>query len=120
MIDRTEHNARREAKMFAPGAYVMLHPEGKANGKPHPDAGRIGRIQRCDDKAMIVEFWNDDLVGSSVFCLLPRQHWAPVPDFCVEKYEPRAKKRGWRLNERGVRLFADMGWGKTDATTGGS
>jgi len=53
-----------------------------------------------------------------MYKLLPRPHWLPVPEFCVEKYEPRAKLRGWRLNERGVRLFRDMGWTQTAATTG--
>lgn len=118
---RAEHNARMEAKMFAPGQYVMLHHECKIRGnQPHPDVGRIGRIQQSDSGNMIVEFWNDDLVGSSTYCVLTRPNWLPVPEFCVEKYEPRAKRRGWRLNERGVRLFRDMGWTQTAATTGQS
>ena len=45
-------------------------------------------------------------------------HWAPVPEFFVEEYEPRAKKRGWRVTERGMRMFRDLGWGYTAATEG--
>ena len=115
---RRDHMARMEAKMFAPGAFVMLHHECKAAGKPHEDAGRIGRIVSRDGERMVTEFWNDDLIGSATFCLIPFGHWAPVPEWCVEEYEPRAKRRGWRLNERGAKLFADMGWRLTKATTG--
>lgn len=43
-------------------------------------------------------------------------HWGPVPEFFVEEYEPRAKKRGWRVNERGMKMF--RGWGYTAATEG--
>ena len=53
---------------------------------------------------MVTEFWSDDLIGGATFCLIPFGHWAPVPEFCVEEYEPRAKRRGWRLNERGAKL----------------
>jgi len=121
---RRDHMARMEAEMFAPGAlfapgaFVMLHHECKVAGKPHPDAGRIGRIVSRDGASMVTEFWNDDLIGSATFCLIPFGHWAPVPEFCVEEYEPRAKRRGWRLNERGAKLFADMGWQRTKATIG--
>ena len=113
-----DHMARMEAKMFAPSAFVMLHHECKAAGKPHEDAGRIGRIVSRNGDRMVTEFWNDDLIGGATFCLIPFGHWAPVPEFCVEEYEPRAKRRGWRLNERGVKLFSDMGWQHTRATLG--
>ena len=116
---RRDHMARMEAKMFAPGAFVMLHHECKAAGKPHEDAGRIRAHRVARRRArMVTEFWNDDLIGSATFCLIPFGHWAPVPEWCVEEYEPRAKRRGWRLNERGAKLFADMGWRLTKATTG--
>ena len=45
---RRDHMARMEAKMFAPGAFVMLHHESKVAGMPHEDAGRIGRIVSRD------------------------------------------------------------------------
>lgn len=35
-----------------------------------------------------------------------------------EEYEPRAKKRGWRVTERGMKMFRDLGWGYTAATEG--
>lgn len=124
MLDYTIDDARRdsmarmEAKMFAPGAFVMLHHECKVAGKQHEDAGRIGRIVSLNGKNMVTEFWNDDLIGGATFSVIQRRHWAPVPEWCVEEYEPRAKRRGWRLNERGAKLFADMGWQRTKATTG--
>ena len=124
MLDYTIDDARRdsmarmEAKMFAPGAFVMLHPECKVAGKPHEDAGRIGRIVSRNGENMVTEVWNDDLIGGATFSVIPRKHWAPVPEWCVEEYEPRARRRGWRLNERGAKLFADMGWQRTKATTG--
>lgn len=43
----------------------------------------------------------------------PAQAW-----FDAKLAEPRAKRRGWRLNERGVKLFADMEWQRTKATEG--
>ena len=113
-----DHMKRLEKESFAPGKFVMLHPDGKAAGKPHPDAGRIRRIVSSDGNKMVVEFWSDELVGSSTFCLIPRPAWAPVPEFLVEEYTPRAKKRGWRIHDRGVRVFDGMGWAKTAATTG--
>lgn len=113
-----DHMARMEAKMYAPGAFVMLHHSCTVANKPHEDAGRIGRIVSRNGDRMVTEFFIDDLVGSSTFCLIPFGHWAPVPEFCVEEYEPRAKRRGWRLNERGVKLFSEMGWPRTMATDG--
>lgn len=113
-----EHLARMEAKMFAPGAFVMLHHECKVAGKPHEDAGRIGRIVSRDGDRMVVQFWNDDLIGSATFSLIPFGHWAPVPEFCVEEYEPRAKLRGWRISAQGIKTFDRMGWHRTAATVG--
>jgi len=34
------------------------------------------------------------------------------------EHEPRAKKRGWRVSERGMKMFRDLGWGYTAATEG--
>jgi hypothetical protein len=113
-----DHMARMEAKMYAPGAFVMLHHACKAAGQPHEDAGRIGRIVSRDGDRMVTEFFTDDLIGSATFCLVPFGHWAAVPEFCVEEYEPRAKRRGWRLNERGVKMYDNMGWRRTKATVG--
>lgn len=124
MIDYTQseahraHMKRMEAKMFAPGAFVMLHHESRTPDGLHPDAGRIGQIVKCDGNQMIVEFFRDELVGSGTFCLIPRNHWAPVPETCVEEYEPRAKRRGWRVSERGKKIFDGMGWQTTAATFG--
>jgi len=75
---RRDHMARMEAKMFAPGAFVMLHHACKAAGKPHPDAGRIGRIVSRNGDNMVTEFWNDDLIGGATFSVIPRGHWAPA------------------------------------------
>lgn len=107
--------AKRTLDPFVSGALVMLHHDGKIGDKPHPDAGRIGRIVSCDGSRMVVEFWQGE--RSSTFCLIPRPHWAPVPDFCAEEYE-RGGMRGWRLHERGARIFAGMGWDTTAATRG--
>lgn len=110
-------NPHTERNLFAKGCYVMLHHDSKASGRPHPDAGRIGCIVTEGDN-MMVEFWRDDLVGGSTFSMIPRGHWAPVPDFMVEEYEPRAKKRGWRLNAKGARMFESLKWAHTAATKG--
>lgn len=115
---RRDHMARMEAKMFAPGAFVMLHHACKVDCKPHEDAGRIGRIVSRNGDRMVTEFWSDDLIGGATFSLIPLGHWAPVPEWCVEEYEPRVKRRGWRLNKRGVKLFAEMQWQYTKATIG--
>lgn len=118
---RQEMYERKEREAFQPGKLVMLHHACRDyDGKPHPDAGRIGKIVECDraSRRMIVEFWCDELVGSSTFCLIPYGHWAPVPDYMAEEYEPRAKNRGWRLNEYGRKIFAGMGWERTLATEG--
>jgi hypothetical protein len=64
------------------------------------------------------EMTQSEVIGGATFCLIPFGHWAPVPEYCVEEYEPRAKRRGWRLSERGMKLFADMGWPRTKATEG--
>jgi hypothetical protein len=106
--------------MFAPGAFVILHHGCKVAGRAHPDAGRIGRIVSRDGKQMVTEFFNDELIGSTQFCLIPFGHWAPVPEFFVEAYEPRAKRRGWRLSPAGVKMFDAMGWERTTATVGES
>ena len=114
------HIRRMEQKAFAPGAFVMLHHEGKAYGKPHFDAGRIGKIvsNHGDKNLLVVQFFNDDLACSSDFMIFPKPHFAPVPEWMVEAYEPRAGKRGWRVNERGLEIFKNMGWGRTLATEG--
>lgn len=113
-----EYDAGIAAKLFTVGGYVMLHHECMAGDKPHPDAGRIGQIVNNGEHEFMAQFFDDELIGSTTFCLIPRRHWAPVPDFCVETYEPRAKRKGWRLNERGVKTFSIMGWGRTPATEG--
>lgn len=101
------------AKLFAPGKYVMLHPESQT-----PDAGRVGRIVNCKGDRMRVEFFDDDLIGKSDYSVIPRRHWAPVPEFMVEEYEPRAKKRGWRVMARHMDLVRKLGWQYTPATEG--
>lgn len=109
-------SAKRNLDLFEAGALVMLHPDGKIGGKPHPDAGRIGRIVSREGERMVVEFWQGP--HRSTFCLIPLPHWAPVPEFCAETYE-RDGMRGWRLHDRGARIFAGMGW-RTTAATGGA
>lgn len=99
--------------MFQPGCFVMLHPISN-----HPDAGRVGRVIKREDSDILVEFFSDDLIGCSSFCDVPMGHWGPVPEFFVEEYEPRAKKRGWRVTERGLDMFKKLGWGFTPATEG--
>jgi len=104
---------KEQDAMFQPGCFVVLHPNSK-----HPDAGRVGKIISRKGSEMLVEFWRDDLIGKSEFSTIPLGHWGPVPEFFVEEYEPRAKKRGWRVTERGMRMFRDLGWGYTAATEG--
>lgn len=125
---RRERDDKYEREMFQPGKLVMLHCFATmADGKLHPDCGRIGRVVSCEHGAdgkpkpratMVVEFWSDELVGSGTYCLLPRDAWFPVPDFVAEEYQPRAKKRGWRVSERGLRIFTSMNWPHTAATRG--
>jgi hypothetical protein len=67
---------------------------------------------------MPVEFFNDELIGKTVYSTIPLGHWMPVPGFFVEEYEPRAKKRGWRVTKRGVKMFSELGWDYTPATEG--
>lgn len=101
------------ARLFARGKFVMLHHESTT-----PDAGRVGRIVNCKGDRMLVEFFDDDLIGKSDYSVIPRRHWAPVPEFMVEEYEPRAKKRGWRVAERYVATMDKLGWPHTPATEG--
>ena len=104
---------KEQEAMFQPGCFVALHPDSK-----HPDAGRVGKIVSRKGGEMLVEFFNDELIGRSEFSTIPLGHWGPVPQFFVEEYEPRAKKRGWRVSERGMKMFRDLGWGYTAATEG--
>lgn len=106
---RRDHMARMEAKMFAPGAFVMLHHARKVDCKPHEDAGRIGRIVSRNGDRMVTEFWSDDLIGGATFSLIPLGHWAPVPEFCVEEYEPRAKRRGVSFRPAKLCFYAAYG-----------
>lgn len=101
------------AKLFAPGKYVMLHPESQT-----PDAGRVGRIVNCKGDRMLVEFFDDDLIGKSDYSVIPRRHWAPVPEFMVEEYAPRSGKRGWRLKQHWMPIVQKLGWQYTPATEG--
>ncbi len=103
----------KQEALFQPGCFVMLHPEST-----HPDAGRVGKIIRRTGTEMLVEFFCDDLIGSTEFSTVDLGHWGPVPEFFVEEYEPRAKKRGWRVTERGMKMFRNLGWGHTQATVG--
>lgn len=108
------------AGMFAPGKHVMLSVNVFLHDKSrHPDAGRIGRVSSESNGMLLVEFFDDDLIGKLSACILPKEMWLPVPEFCVEEYFPRAKKRGWRLSKRGVRTFDDLDWLKNKATEGG-
>lgn len=104
---------KEQEAMFQPGCFVVLHPESK-----HPDAGRVGKIISRKGKEMLVEFFADELIGKSEFSMIPFGHWLPVCDFLVEEYEPRAKKRGWRVSQRGMEIFRKMGWEYTAATEG--
>jgi len=124
---RAEADAKREAECYQEGKLLMLHHACKTGGKPHPDAGRIGRIVSCERRAdgrpvkggkLIVEFWADELVGSATYCLIPVGHWLPIFGWFAEEYEPRAKKRGWRLSTQGLKIFTQMGWEMTAATRG--
>jgi len=102
-----------QEKLFLPGCFVALHPESN-----HPDAGRIGKIISRKGREMLVEFFKDELFGKTDYSLIPLSHWMPVPTFFVEEYEPRAKKRGWRVTKHGMKMFHEFGWGYTAATEG--
>ena len=124
---RAESDARRERECYQDGRLLMLHHACKVGNKPHPDAGRIGRIVSCERQpcglpikggSLIVEFFCDELVGATLFCLIPAGHWMPIFDWMAEEYEPRAKKRGWRLSAQGLKMFKRMGWETTPATEG--
>jgi hypothetical protein len=124
---RAEADVKREAECYQDGKLLMLHPGCRTGSNPHPDAGRIGRIVSCERRAdgapvkggkLLVEFWADELVGSSIYCLIPVGHWLPIFGWFAEEYEPRAKKRGWRLSAQGLKVFTQMGWEITAATRG--
>jgi hypothetical protein len=102
-----------QEKMFQPGCFVVLHPKSDTQ-----DAGRVGKIVSRKGRVMLVEFFSDELIGQSLYSVIPLGHWMPVPKSLVEEYEPRAKKRGWRVTERGIKIFRDFGWGYTAATEG--
>ncbi|MDE1545466.1 MULTISPECIES: hypothetical protein [Betaproteobacteria] len=104
---------KEQEAMFQPGCFVVLHPDSK-----HLDAGRVGKIVSRKGGEMLVEFFSDELIGKTEYSTIPLGHWGPVPEFFVEEYEPRAKKRGWRVSERGMKMFRDLGWGYTAATEG--
>lgn len=80
----------------------------------HRTAARAKQRQR--DTEYTQPNWLDKLADD----LRKREqaHRWPVPEFFVEEYEPRAKKRGWRVTERGMKMFRDLGWGYTAATEG--
>ena len=117
---RKEHFEIKQREMFQPGKFVMLHHECCIGKVKHPDAGRIGKIIKCDleKKDMIVEFWTDEMVGGATYCLIPFGHWLPLGDYMIEEYEPRVMKRGWRINDYAKRIFDNMGWKRTLATEG--
>jgi len=109
----------RAAILFAIGKFVMLPIYlVSSDGKEHPDAGRIGKILSASNGKLAVEFFNDELIGKLTACILPTKYWLPVPEFCVEPYELRSKKNGWRLSSRGLGVFDDMKWPKNAATEG--
>lgn len=119
-----EGRAARERyfeRLWAAGGYAMLHHASTiGGGRAHPDAGRIGMIVTSEPERFMVQFFADAGAGKSTFCVIPRNHWAPVPDFCVEPYDVPGRTRcaGWRLGKRGIALFDSMGWQRTPATEG--
>lgn len=99
--------------LFSPGCFVMLHTSNS-----HPDAGRIGLIVQRNGVDILVEFFTDDLLGSTDYSLLPLQHWQLIPDFYIESYQPCAMKRGWRVTEQGLSMFRSLGWSHNSASLG--
>jgi hypothetical protein len=109
----------REQELFGIGKFVMLPILlFCSDGKEHPDAGRIGKILSVANGNLACEFFNDDLIGKMSGCILPKKYFLPIPGTLVEEYFPRAKKRGFRLSEHGMVVFARMNWPKNDATEG--
>ena len=107
------------AKMFAPGDFVMLGCQVfLADDTLHPDAGRVGKIVSESNGHLVVEFFVDELIGKMSACILPKPMWMPVPRFMVDEYFPSAKKRGWRITERGERIFDGFPWPRNDNTSG--
>lgn len=45
---RQEMHGRKERDVFQPGRFVMLHHACRTPDGPNPDAGRIGKIIKCD------------------------------------------------------------------------
>jgi hypothetical protein len=105
--------APKQEAIFRPGRFVLLRPESN-----HPDAGRVGRIISRKGNEILVEFFRDDLIGRTEYCLIPLDQWSPVPASFVERYEPRPKKRGWRVTKAGIKAFRNLGWEYTEATEG--
>lgn len=103
---------------FELGAFVMLHPRNQDRSVRAEDVGRIGKLVARDVEAVVVQIFQDDLIGLSLACRIPIEHCAPVPAFLVEAYESRAGKQGWRVTPTGLDLFKKLGWLHTDATIG--
>jgi hypothetical protein len=114
-----KYHQEMEAKAWREGAFVMLHPVCyMAKDKLHPDSGRIGKISVCDGQRMVVQFENDDLVGKSTFCLLPKDAWLPMPDFMIESYNRKTGITAWKLSDRGLQIANSMDWKYTEASKG--
>ena len=107
--------AEMEHKAYAPGKFVMLHTESAIGKRPHPDAGRIGKISSINKPQMVVLMFES--AERSIFSLVPFGHWMPIPDFMVEPYLS-AKGKGFSLNSEGKDWFERMKWKKTPASEG--
>ncbi len=127
-----DNRARTAAEKADPahwqaGDVIMLHPEARtADKKPHPHAGRLGKI------AVILSGRPTNLLtvglevvagagaGTDTYAVLPAGMFLAVPEFCVEIYQTRPGYSGWRLSAEGRRVLVEgMGWPVTPASLGG-
>lgn len=106
---------------FAVGEFAMLHPGSMATtpARPHPDAGRIGRIERMDDHTLWVCFRDHAHPLLRSHRILPRGAWLPVPASMVEQTSTECGAYTWRYDTKAAHIARVMGWPIGSASVGG-
>ena len=96
---------------FKVGDFAMLHPGSLATKpvRPHPDAGRIGRIERLDDYTLWVCFRDHAQPLFRSHRILPKEAWIPLPRSSVEETSTECGARAWSHNKMFSGVAIDMG-----------
>ena len=103
---------------FKVGDFAMLHPGSLATKpvRPHPDAGRIGRIERLDDFTLWVCFRDHAQPLFRSHRILPKEAWIPLPRSSVEETSTECGARTWSHNK----MFSDLAMGLGTLMAGSS